>query len=650
MHLLCILSFSYSGRLNIRKNIKKNRKIKMNITLTAINSKFIHSNLALRYLKSYFLENAEEDVRERIKLSFVESTINDDLGDILEEIIASKPNVVVFSTYIWNFDEVRLLINNIKNIDEGIKIVCGGPEVSFESSRHIGLMDCDCIIRGEGEESFLELMTALTRGYDLKKIKGLTFRTDFSSLIHVKTSIINNESNNKDNNKFEIKGSDLDIIESEDREVLDINKIVFPYDEDVIKSLENRIVYYEASRGCPFGCSYCMSCLDRKVRYLSEERVKRELDFFMKMKVPLVKFVDRTFNTDKNFSYAIWKHIIDRRKENPDFITCFHFEVSGALITDEQIELLSESEKGLIQIEAGIQTTDKGILKNINRYDSFGKLKESIIKITEKDNVHVHVDLIAGLPGESYQGFKKSFNDCMELNAHMVQLGFLKVLKGTPIYSQLDLWGIKYSEKQPYEVLKTKFISYEELREIKKVEEVVEKFYNSGLYKYTFKMLMKEMKSKSQTERRLKDSYEFFLELSRILGRYKREIKPNLKKDDYLEVIILFNREWGLLNEDILNQLLKFDYIVNDRRGNIPEIIQNKDKSLKVTVCSFKNELVKLKGNINWFTISIWNLIIREVITIEDNYIFYSLTEKNIYKAVKNKDGNGEFQLTKIIF
>lgn len=583
---------------------------KTNICLVAVNSKFIHSNLALRYLKSYFNKNASSKVLENSNISFVESTINDDLSIVLEDIMSTKPNIVVISTYIWNYAEVKELVRNIKDIDENIIVVSGGPEVSFESKNHVLEMKVDYIIRGEGEKTFLELMEALILNKDVFDIDGIDYR-------------FNDE-----------------IISTKSRKLMDMNDVVFPYNKDEIKSLNNKIVYYEASRGCPFQCSYCMSSLDRVVRTLDINRVFKELKFFMEESVPLVKFVDRTFNVNEEFAYKVWEFIIKEKLLNPHYITKFHFEVSGALISDRQVELLNTAPIHLIQLEAGIQTTNKSILLNINRYDSYEKLKHNLSKIIDKKNIHVHIDLIAGLPNEDYKSFKKSFNDCFKLYANMLQLGFLKVLKGTEIYKEIDRWGIKFSSLQPYEVLKTNSISYFELRELKKVEEVLEKYWNSNLYYYSMKMMLKNVT----------DEFEFFIKLKDELKEYRKRIKVNLNREDYFSLLIKFNEKYSFIEKNALIELLRFDYILSDRKGNIPEVISSKENkkikySLNIDMSSSNEYLIKeknsssinsnekVKGNIEYFTLDIKKLIEEEIIEINPTVIFYSLAIRDIYKV-----------------
>lgn len=574
----------------------------MQVTMVALNSKYIHSNLALRYLESFFKGYAKEDVREGVSITLIEETVNDEIGSILERIMDTKPDLVLFSAYIWNYSDVLLLSEDIKKIDKRILIASGGPEVSFLSGDHVLESNIDIVLRGEGEETFLELVSALYQNFDissLKGIKGLTYREN--DTIH----------------------------EEEDRSLMDMNKLIFPYTEESIDGLKNRIVYYEGSRGCPFQCTYCMSSLDKKVRTLHASRVMEELKKFMIWKVPLVKFVDRTFNADKAFATKIWKFIIDERKKNKDFITAFHFEVAASLLTEDQIEILREADKNLIQFEAGVQTTDRSILLNVKRYDDFRSIKEKLSKIIAFDNIHIHTDLIAGLPNDTLDSFIKSFNDCMEIRAQMLQLGFLKVLKGTDIYKETQKWGIEYFSREPYEVLKTNTMSYEDLRFLKKIDEVCDKYWNSGSYKYTMNVLLdKYIENKMELE-----SFGLFSELAKELNTFRKNNKANPSKDDWGLIILKLNQRLELLDEEILKDILRFDYITHDRKGNIPKYIENEYKTLKVTLCLPQVDTVSLKGSVNSFKINVWDLKKRKVVTHKNMYLWYALSVDDMYEV-----------------
>lgn len=417
----------------------------MDMLLVGINAKFVHSNLAIRYMKTY-CEKLGYDIE------IEEYTINQRVDVILSEIMKKKPRAIGFSCYLWNIEFVAKLCSSIKKIDENCWIFLGGPEVSYCSEKWIETLRVDAIIKGEGEKTVLELLKYLKgEPIRLEQIEGLVYRQDDK------------------------------IIANKKREPMDLSEIPFPYNEKSIQELASRIIYYESSRGCPFGCRYCLSSIEKGVRFRDIELVKTELDFFLKLKVKQVKFVDRTFNCNKKHTMAIWEHLI----ENDNGITNFHFEITAELITEEMLALLKNARIGLFQFEIGVQSTNIETLKEINRNMSFEELADRVNRIKTLKNIHLHLDLIAGLPREDYVSFEKSFNDVYSLKPEQLQLGFLKVLKGSEIFESSSSLGIVYREYAPYEVLKTGDISYSELEKLKIVEEMVELYFNSGNYANT---------------------------------------------------------------------------------------------------------------------------------------------------------------------
>lgn len=359
----------------------------MKILLTALNSQYIHSNLAVRYLKK-FTEDLDYECVVR------EFTINDREEHILEKIIEQKPDVVAFSVYIWNVEMIRRLSKLIKKVDQNIEILYGGPEVSFDSRKFLKENDGDYVIQGEGENTFREFVRYKKCELKIDEVRNLYYK-------------VNDE-----------------VMENEKRPLMSMDDLKFPYDED--EDLSNKIIYYEASRGCPFNCKYCLSSTSHGVRFLSLDRVYKELDYFINKKVRLVKFVDRTFNCNKKFAMAIWKYLIEK-----DTNTQFHFEISGDILTDDEIELLKKAPKGRFRFEIGVQTTNNEVLNNINRFVNFDDIKEKVIELRKLTNIVQHLDLIAGLPGEDYNSFINSFNDVYKIKPDEVQLGFLKLLKGS---------------------------------------------------------------------------------------------------------------------------------------------------------------------------------------------------------------------------
>lgn len=487
----------------------------MKCVLAALNSKYIHSNLAIRYLKQY-----DE------KIEIFEGTINDNILNMAYKILELSPELLGFSCYIWNIEETIKLCSTIKKMDERIKIFLGGPEVSFNGEDILKKYDfIDYIIAGEGELTFPEFIKALNENKSLYEVNGLIFR----------------ENNN--------------IVKNLARKpIMDLNIIPFPYkDKDEIP---DKIIYYEAARGCPFGCSYCLSSIDKGIRHLNIERVKKELKFFIDNDVKLVKFVDRTFNGNKKFAMEIWSFLIENCKN-----TKFHFEIAGDILDDEELELLSKAPIGLFQFEIGVQTTNLSILKNINRRMDFEKLKQNIARIKRFGNIHCHLDVIAGLPGENMDSFIKSFDMCMEMKPDVLQLGFLKILKGSPIYNETDKYGIKYFDYPPYQVLSTNTMSYDELKMLIMVEKVFEEYYNSHLFEYTFYYVLPMVKSDFVLFR----DFSYFLKQK---GYFDRSFSFSEKTESLYEFLK------SSFNEIIIKELLLHDYIKTTRRSNIPNFLR----------------------------------------------------------------------------
>ncbi|MBS5949106.1 MAG: B12-binding domain-containing radical SAM protein [Clostridium sp.] len=490
----------------------------MKILLTAINSKFVHSNLAVRYLKA-FTKDIDYDCNIR------EFSINDREEKILEEIIKESPNVVAFSTYIWNIEMIKRLSNLIKLVDENIEILYGGPEVSYDSQNILRELNGDYIIEGEGEKTYREFVEYKLQERNLEDIRGLYYK--------------------KDNNIF-FNGK---------RPLMNMNEVVFPYEED--ENLDNKIVYYESSRGCPFNCSYCLSSTIHGVRFLDIERVKRELSYFIKKEVRLVKFVDRTFNCNHKFTMAIWEFLI-----NQDTKTQFHFEISADLLKDAELELLRKTPKDRLQFEVGVQTTNDEVLNRINRFVNFSDIKEKVDELLKLRNIKQHLDLIAGLPGEDYNSFKRSFNDVYSIKPEEIQLGFLKLLRGASIREEAVAYGMKFSPYPPYEILKTKDLSYEELLKLKKVEEMVDKYYNSQKFNNIINYLVKQFDN----------PFDFYYELGNYFDK-KGYFNRNIGNSEYYKVFLDFNMEILKGDKDILNELLRFDYLNFNKKRGIPDFI-----------------------------------------------------------------------------
>ena len=426
----------------------------MKILLAACNAKYIHSNLAVYNLKSC---SGEYSSRVVIK----EYTINQIRDDILKDIYLEQPDVVCFTCYIWNISFVRELVPDLKKILPQVEFWAGGPEVSYDAVEFLKKNPAFFgVMVGEGEETFHELA-----GYYIERkpetlsgIRGVAFR---------------------DENKGR------DIVHTGWRELMDLSKVPFAYSN--LTEFKNRIIYYESSRGCPFSCSYCLSSIDKKLRFRDIELVKKELQFFIDNKVPQVKFVDRTFNCKHDHAMEIWRYIT----ENDNGITNFHFEISADLLRSEELALMKTMRPGLIQLEIGVQSTNPQTIKAIRRTMDFEKLKRIVEQIHSFGNIHQHLDLIAGLPYEGYDSFHKSFCDVYALRPEQFQLGFLKVLKGSYMMEMTGEYQILYKDREPYEVLSTAWLTYGEILRLKMVESMVEVYYNSGQFKNTLVFLEK---------------------------------------------------------------------------------------------------------------------------------------------------------------
>ena len=426
----------------------------MKILLAACNAKYIHSNLAVYNLKSC---SGEYSSRVVVK----EYTINQQKDDILKDIYRCHPDVICFSCYIWNISFVRELVPDIKKILPQVEFWAGGPEVSYDAVEFLKKNPAFFgVMVGEGEETFHELA-----GYyierkpeTLSEIRGVAFR---------------------DENKGR------DIVHTGWRELMDLSKVPFAYSN--LTEFKNRIIYYESSRGCPFSCSYCLSSIDKKLRFRDIELVKKELQFFIDNKVPQVKFVDRTFNCKHDHAMEIWRYIT----EHDNGITNFHFEISADLLRAEELALMKTMRPGLIQLEIGVQSTNPQTIKAIRRTMDFEKLKGIVEQIHSFGNIHQHLDLIAGLPYEGYDSFHKSFCDVYALRPEQFQLGFLKVLKGSHMMEMTGEYQILYKDREPYEVLSTAWLTYGEILRLKMVESMVEVYYNSGQFKNTLVFLEK---------------------------------------------------------------------------------------------------------------------------------------------------------------
>lgn len=492
----------------------------MNIVLAAINAKYIHSNLAVYSLRAYAQQYKDE-------IQIAEYTINQQIDDILMDLYKKKPDVLCFSCYIWNLSYVEELIRELGKIFPSVPIWVGGPEVSYDTKDVLErLPEVTGVIFGEGEKTFLEVVEYY-HGKDVKlsEIKGIAYR-----------------------------GEEGQFLQNSWREVMDLSEVPFVYHD--MADFKNKIIYYESSRGCPFSCSYCLSSIDKCLRFRKLELVEKELQFFIDEKVPQVKFVDRTFNCNHKHAIAIWKYI----KEHDKGITNFHFEVAADLLNEEELKLIESMRPGLIQLEIGVQSTNEQTIREIRRTMRFEEVARIVQRINQGENVHQHLDLIAGLPYEDMESFQKSFDDVYRLHPEQLQLGFLKVLKGSYMESQKERYGLVYKSRPPYEVLYTKWLSYEEMMQLKSVEEMVEVYYNSGQFSYCL--------------RKLEEEYAAPFVLYQGLGRYYENHELHLMSHSRItryEILLGFIREKHKERESLYRELLTFDLYLRENVKNRPE-------------------------------------------------------------------------------
>lgn len=486
--------------------------------------------------------------------------------------------MVAFSTYIWNLEYVSKVSRLIKLINPSIEIVYGGPEVTYDSYDFLSNNVGEYVIEGEGEETYREFVEYKLGLKKLKEVKGIYY---------------------KENGEIKYNGK---------RPLLNINDIKFPYEED--EDLSNKIVYYEASRGCPFNCKYCLSSTIHGVRFLHIERVKKELKFLIDKKVRLIKFVDRTFNCNSKFAMDIWGFLIE---QNTD--TTFHFEISADILKKEEIELLKKAPKGRFQFEVGVQTTNDEVLKNINRHVNFQDIREKIEEMEQVKNIKQHLDLIAGLPGEDYESFKKSFNDVYSIRPEEIQLGFLKLLKGSQMTEEASLWNMVYSPYPPYEILSTAHISYEELLKLKKVEEMVDKYYNSQKFNTIISYL--------------EDKFEYAFDLFYNLAMFFEEegyFQRSLSSVEYYKVFLGFNKRYINGDEKVIKDIIKYDYLKFNKKKWLPEFLdrpinREEEKLLKNYVK--ENYPKNNKYHIEKFNINITKYIETKEVEKKSTYLIY---------------------------
>lgn len=498
----------------------------MNILLTAINAKYIHSNLAVYSLKAYAETYLQKDRKEQNTIAIAEYTINQPVDLILQDIYKKHPDMLCLSCYIWNLEYVEEIIREIRKVLPQVILWVGGPEVSYDAVEVLKrLPEVDGVMKGEGEQTFCEILESYAEKKELREVAGITYRDRESG----------------------------EICENPWREVMDLSKVPFVYEN--MEGFEHKIIYYESSRGCPFSCSYCLSSVDKCLRFRDLELVKKELQFFLNQKVPQVKFVDRTFNCKHDHAMAIWKYLM----ENDNGVTNFHFEVSADLLNEEELQLMSRMRPGLIQLEIGVQSTNPQTIREIRRTMRFTEVARIVKRINGYGNIHQHLDLIAGLPYEDYESFRNSFNDVYALQPEQLQLGFLKVLKGSYMEEHTREYDLVYKSKPPYEVLCTRWLPYEDTLRLKRIEEMVEVYYNSRQFCYTLPYLQKQFS----------DAFALFEALSEFYESHQFHLVNHSRVTRY-EILYTFACEVDGEHGEAYRQLLVLDFYLRENAKSRP--------------------------------------------------------------------------------
>ena len=501
------------------------------IVLAGINSQYVHLNLAVRYLKKYVEANSD------LKIEIYETNINNQVFNIIKDIYELNPDKIIFSTYIWNKEYVGEIVRELKKVLPNVEIILGGPEVSYKWEKFMANMpEVDALLLGEGEKVILNFLTKKD-----KKALGVVYRENGEIIFNGIEPIIEN----------------LDIVP-------------FPYEDWELED-RTKIFYYESSRGCPFSCSYCLSSIDKTVRYYSLDRVKKDLKRFLDSPIKLLKFVDRTFNLKKERYMEIWKFLLENYREG---IT-FHFEINANIFDDKTLDFLEKVPKGYFQFEIGVQSINPETMVAIKRNNILDKLAHNIRRISR--NIHLHLDLIAGLPYETYDIFKGSFNYVYNLKPEMIQLGFLKLLKGTQMYDEVEKYQYKYYSRPPYEVFSNEFISFGELVKLKNLEKMLDYYYNSEKFRYTCDFVINN---------NFDTPFAFFEKIADYYDK-KGYLKISHKEVALFNILYDFYVENNLKDLDIFVEFLKYDYLALGKPGSYPEWLKsNKDSELH-------NQLIK---------------------------------------------------------
>lgn len=561
----------------------------MKFLLAAFNTKYIHSNPGIYSLRAY----AGDEYAPFIDLA--EYTINHSFHDILADIYNRKPDAIGFSCYIWNISLVKELLPEIHKLLPDTKLWLGGPEVSFECHKLFEQYPfLTGIMVGEGEETFLDLLKYYTNGeyQSLEEISGLALPTGYTA----------------------------------ERDLVDFSKVPFLYsagDAASVEQFSNRIIYYESSRGCPFRCSYCLSSIDKKVRLRDLSIVKKELQFFLDQNVPQVKFIDRTFNCNHEHAKTIWRHILD----NDNGVTNFHFEIAADLLDDEEINILQQMRPGLVQLEIGVQTTNADTLKEIRRVTNMQKLAEVVAKLQAGRNVHLHLDLIAGLPYEDYQSFARSFSEVYAMKPEQLQLGFLKVLKGSYMAEKAKDYGLSYLDRAPYEVLCTNWLSFADVQCLKEIEEMVELYYNSNQFTHTLPLL-------EEVYERPFDLYEALAAYYKEKGYFVQAPARSYKYQVLLDFAISVDKE----REALYREVLTFDLFLRENAKSRPafasDITEHKadfhqffkdEEVVRALLPHYENydmKQISKMTHLEWFHYSVWEKADAKLLPVQKKVLF----------------------------
>lgn len=501
------------------------------IVLAGINSQYVHLNLAVRYLKKYVEANSD------LKIEIYETNINNQVFNIIKDIYELNPDKIIFSTYIWNKEYIVEIVKELKKVLPNVEIILGGPEVSYKWEKFMANMpEVDALLLGEGENVLLNFLTK-----EEDKVLGVVSRKNDEIVFNGIEPIIEN----------------LDIVP-------------FPYEDWELED-KTKIFYYESSRGCPFSCSYCLSSIDKTVRYYSLDRVKKDLKRFLDSPIKLLKFVDRTFNLRKERYMEIWKFLLENYREG---IT-FHFEINANIFDDETLDFLEKVPKGYFQFEIGVQSINPETMVAIKRNNILDKLAHNVRRISR--NIHLHLDLIAGLPYETYDIFKNSFNYVYNLKPEMIQLGFLKLLKGTQMYDEVEKYQYKYYSRPPYEVFSNKFISFGELVKLKNLEKMLDYYYNSEKFRYTCDFVINN---------NFDTPFAFFEKIAEYYDK-KGYLKISHKEVALFNILYDFYVENNLKDLDIFVEFLKYDYLALGKPGSYPEWLKSNKGS------ELHNQLIK---------------------------------------------------------